>query len=157
MRIRGIAIACLLTGLAAAANHGKVEGGVERLLYVTDRSGISVYDINDSHKLLRKIDLPGTGDYKGISVSVKLGKLYVTSYTKDELVCIDLATEKIDWRRHYSDGYADSQAITPDGKTIYLPLRDGASWWVLDAATGDVKAKIPVTHGKMYEADDDPT
>ena len=40
-------------------------------------------------------------------------------------MCIDLATDKIDWRRHYSDGYADSQAITPDGKTLYLPLRDG--------------------------------
>ena len=69
---------------------------------------------------------------------------------------IDLATDKIDWRRHYSDGYADSQAITPDGKTLYLPLRDGDSWWVLDAATGDPKAKIPVTHGKMYAADDHP-
>ena len=86
----------------------------------------------------------------------QLGKLYITSYKKDELVCIDLATEKIDWRRHYSDGYADSQAITPDGKTLYLPLRDGDSWWVLDAATGDPKAKIPVTHGKMYAADDHP-
>jgi hypothetical protein len=106
----------VLAGLLAAATRGKIEGGLERLLYVTDRSGISVYDINDAHKLLRKIDVPDTGDYKGISASVQLGKLYVTSYKKDELVCIDLATEKIDWRRHYSDGYADSQAITPDAR-----------------------------------------
>src|SRR5262249_62071990 len=127
----------VLASLLGAATHGKIEGGLERLLYVTDRSGISVYDINDSHKLLRKIDVPDTGDYKGISASVQLGKLYITSYKKDELVCIDLATEKIDWRRHYSDGYADSQAITPNGKTLYLPLRDGESWWGLDAATGD--------------------
>ena len=126
----GIAVSLALPWIAFAANGGKIDGGVERLLYVTDRSGISVYDINDSHKLLRKIDVPGTGDYKGISASPQLGKLYITSYAKDELVCIDLATEKIDWRRHYSDGYADSQAITPDGKTLYLPLRDGESWWV---------------------------
>jgi DNA-binding beta-propeller fold protein YncE len=152
----GIAVSLLLTCLAGAATRGKVEGGVERLLYVTDRSGVSVYDINDGHKLLRKIDLPGTGDYKGISVSPQLGKLYITSYTKDELLCIDLATEKIDWRRHYSDGYADSPAITPDGKTIYMPLRDGENWWALDAATGDPKAKIPVTHGKEYAADNHP-
>jgi DNA-binding beta-propeller fold protein YncE len=155
MRI-GVAASLLLSSLACAATSGKIQGGVERLLYVTDRSGISVYDINDSHKLLRKIDLPGTGDYKGISASPQLGKLYVTSYAQDELVCIDLATEKIDWRRHYSDGYADSPAITPDGKTLYLPLRNGDSWWVLDAATGDVKAKIPVTHGKEYAADNHP-
>src|SRR5690349_10614407 len=152
----GIAVSLLVPCLAGAATRGKVEGGIERLLYVTDRSGVSVYDINDGHKLLRKIDLPGTGDYKGISASPQLGKLYITSYAKDELLCIDLATDAIDWRRHYSDGYADSQAITPDGKTLYVPLRDGESWWVLDAATGDVKAKIPVTHGKQYAPDDHP-
>ena len=33
-------------------------------------TGVSVYDINDSHKLLRKIEAPETGDYKGISASV---------------------------------------------------------------------------------------
>ena len=156
MSIGKTAAVLLLPGLLAAASRGKVEGGLERLLYVTDRSGISVYDINDSHKLLRKIDVPGTGDYKGISASVQLGRLFLTSYLKDELVCIDLNTDTILWRRHYSDGYADSPAITPDGKTLYLPLRDGDSWWVIDASTGDPKAKIPVTHGKMYAANDHP-
>src|SRR3954453_17513233 len=92
-----------------AADHGKTLNGIERLLYVTDKTGVSVYDINDSHRLLRKIDVPDTGDYKGISASVSLGKFYLTSYLKDELVCVDLKTDKVDWRRHYSDGYADSQ------------------------------------------------
>jgi DNA-binding beta-propeller fold protein YncE len=124
-----------------------VTGGIERLLYVTDKSGLSVYDINDSHKFLRKIDVPDTANYKGISASVSLGRLYLTSNLKDEVVCIDLATDAIVWRRHYSDGYADSQAISPDGKTMYVPLRDGDSWWVLDAATGDPKGKIAVAHG----------
>ena len=148
--MRSIILAVLLLP-ALLPGAGKVIDGVERLLYVTNRSGISVYDINNGHTLLRKIDLPDTGDYKGISASVSLGKLYVTSYLKDELVCMDLATDAIVWRRHYSDGYADSQAITPDGKTLYLPLRDGDSWWVIDAASSDVKAKIPVAHGKNYE------
>ena len=122
-------VCLLLPALLGAADRGKVSGGLERLLYVTDRSGVSVYDINDSHNLLRKIEVPETGDYKGISASVPLGKVYLTSYRKDELVCLDLATEKVLWRRHYDDGYADSPAITPDGKTLYLPLRDGDSWW----------------------------
>ncbi len=149
-------VCLLLPALAGAADRGKVSDGLERLLYVTDRSGVSVYDINDSHRLLRRFDVPETGDYKGISASVQLGKLYLTSYRKDELVSIDLATEKVVWRRHYSDGYADSPAITPDGRTLYLPLRDGDSWWVIDAATGDSKGKIPVTHGKEYAPDDHP-
>ena len=100
--------------------HGKTIDGVERLLYVTNKSGVSIYDINDSHKLLRSFEVPETADYKGISASVQLGKLYLTSNLKDDLVCIDLATESIDWRRHYADGYADSQAFTPDGKTLLL-------------------------------------
>ncbi len=158
MRPRLVAAPLLLPLILAAADtapavkkHGKTVGGVERLLYVTNKSGVSVYDINDSHKLLRSFEVPETAEYKGISASVQLGKLYLTSNLKDDLLCIDLATESIDWRRHYSDGYADSQAITPDGKTLYVPLRDGDSWWVIDAATGEPKAKIPVAHGKNYE------
>ena len=153
MRFTFLAATLLAPLLLAAADtrHGKTIDGVERLLYVTNKSGVSIYDINDSHKLLRSFDVPETADYKGISASVQLGKLYLTSNLKDDLLCIDLATESIDWRRHYSDGYADSQAITPDGKTLYVPLRDGDSWWVIDAATGDPKGKIPVAHGKNYE------
>src|SRR5580765_8602709 len=99
MRISIDVALLLLPALAGAADRGKVSDGLERLLYVTDRSGISVYDINDSHRLLRKIEVPETGDYKGIAASVQLGKLYLTSYKKDELVCLDLATDKILWRR----------------------------------------------------------
>jgi DNA-binding beta-propeller fold protein YncE len=163
MRFSRVAAFCVLPALLLAApvddparKRGKVVNGTERLLYVADKSGVSIYDINDGHKFLRKFEVPETAEYKGISASVQLGKLYLTSNLKDELVCIDLATETIDWRRHYSDGYVDSQAITPDGKTLYVPLRDGESWWVLDAATGDVKAKIPVTHGKQYAPDNHP-
>jgi DNA-binding beta-propeller fold protein YncE len=141
---------------SAGPKGGKVVNGVERLLYVANKSGLSVYDINDSHKLLRSIDVPDTANYKGISASVPLGKLYLTSNLKDELVAIELATEKVAWRKHYSDGYADSQAMTPDGKTMYLPLRDGDSWGVIDAATGDLKTKIAVAHGKNYAENDHP-
>ena len=100
-----------LTGSTAelpVKKNGKLVNGTERLLYVADKSGLSIYDINDGHTLLRKIEVPDTANYKGISASPQLGKLYLASNLKDELVCIDLATEKIAWRRHYSDGYADS-------------------------------------------------
>jgi len=131
-------------------SNGKIVDGIERLLYIANRTGVSIHDINDGHKLLRQFAVPDTASYKGISASVSLGKLYLTSNLRDELVCIDLATDKIDWRRHYDGGYADSQAITPDGKTLYVPMRDSDSWWAIDAATGDVKSKIKTEHGQHY-------
>jgi DNA-binding beta-propeller fold protein YncE len=150
------ATALLLTP-ALARTRGKVVHGVERLLYIAeDRGAVSVYDIQDGHRLLRRIELPETGAFKGIAASPQLGKLYLTSHVKDELLCMDLETERIDWRRHYQDGYADSHAITPDGRTIYLPLRDGDSWWVIDAATGDVRGRIQVEHGQNYAPDNHP-
>src|ERR1700716_1146243 len=102
MRIPTHVVCLLLPAFLGAADRGKVSGGVERLLYVTNKSGVSVYDINDSHKLLRSFEVPETSEYKGISASVQLGKLYLTSNLKDDLLCIDLAAESIDWRRHYS-------------------------------------------------------
>lgn len=157
MRANCVAALLALTCIVQAApvgslskSQGKVVNGIERLLYVTDQTGVSIYDINDDHKLLRKFAVPDTSAYKGISASISLGKLYLTSNLKDELVCIDLATDQVDWRRHYEGGYADSQAITPDGRTLYVPMRDSDSWWAIDAKTGDVKAKIKTEHGQNY-------
>jgi DNA-binding beta-propeller fold protein YncE len=131
-------------------SSGKVVGGLERRLYVADPVGVSLYDINDGHKLLRKIDIPETGAYKGIAASPQLGRLYITSNLKDELVCLDLATEKVVWRKQYGK-YADSMQITPDGKTIYMPCRDEESWWVIKADDGAVVTIIPVARGKNYD------
>jgi len=121
----------------------------QKRLYVTDKSGISVYDIDHGHRLLKRIDVPDSGDYKGIAASVQRGKLYVTSYKKDDLICIDLKTDKVDWRKHLG-AYGDSMQITPDGKRMYLPFRDEDYWKVVDTATGDVLATIHTEHGKNY-------
>src|SRR3954453_11157171 len=99
MKIRSIllaaaSVAALLAGPRDEPHpRGKIAEGLERLLYVTNNTGISVYDINDGHKLLRKIDVPDSGGYKGISASPQLGKLYITSNRGDELIAIDLKTD----------------------------------------------------------------
>src|SRR5262245_50303620 len=91
-------IALVLAGAATVAAQtrktGKVDGGVERLLYVTGGRGLSVFDINDGHKLLGKIDVPETGGYFGIAASPQLGQLYLSSNVKGDMVAVDLATEK---------------------------------------------------------------
>lgn len=147
----GFSFLILVSSAWLAANpRGKTLHHVERRLYVTDKTGISVYDIDNGHQLLHKIDVPDSGDYKGIAASSQLGKLYVTSYKKDELICLDLKTEKVDWRKHLGN-YADSMAMTPDGKRMYLPFRNEDYWKVVDAATGSVLAEIPTEHGKNYD------
>lgn len=142
-----VAIVAMMTIPLIAA-----DAPTERRLYVTDKSGISIYDIDHGHKLLHKIDVPDSGDYKGIAASPALEKLFVTSYKKDELINIDLTSEKIVWRKKYGK-YADSLGITPDGKWLYVPFRDEDSWWVIHAEDGAVLTKIPVERGKNYDVD----
>ena len=122
----------------------------ERLLYVADDQGyVNIYDINNGHRLVRKFEVPGTGEYKGISADAKRGKLYLSSYVGDQFVCVDLKTEKIDWSLPIN-GYPDSQAMTPDGKFIYLPKRHGRGWDVIDADLKKVVAVVPVPYGNPH-------
>ena len=125
---------------------------LERRLYVADTRGgtISIYDIDAGHQFLRKIVLPDTGSYKGISASVQLGRLYVSSNVKDDMVCIDLKTEKVLWKKQLGK-YIDSMAITPDGKTLYVPYRDDGVWGVVRADDGVETARIKVAMGKNYD------
>jgi DNA-binding beta-propeller fold protein YncE len=134
---------------AQTRRAGRVVGGLERLLYVTDRAGISVYDINDGHKLLGKIDVPETGGYYGIGASPQLGHIYLSSNVKRDMVALDIATERIVWRNAHAR-FPDSFMVTPDGRSIYLPYRDEDFWHVLNAADGSVKAKITVARGENY-------
>jgi DNA-binding beta-propeller fold protein YncE len=149
-----LAIAAALAAGTAALDAqtrktGKIDGGLERLLYVTNRSGMSVYDINDGHKLLGKIEVPETGGYYGIGASPELGLIYLTSNVKRDTVAMDIATEKIVWRNSHGR-FPDSFMVTPNGQSIYLPYRDEDFWHVLNAADGAVKAKITVARGENY-------
>ena len=125
---------------------------IERRLYVTGATGISVYDIDRGHAFIRKIDVPNSGDYKGIAASAKLNRLYVTSHKGDELIAIDLATDSIVWRKNVGN-YADSHWISPDGFTIWLPLRGEIAWKVIDARDGSVLGHVDTERGKRYDVD----
>lgn len=139
----------LLSLFLLAVSFGAT-GQHQRLLYVAEDHGlVYVYDIDDGHRLLRKFEVPGTGSYKGISADPIRGKLYLSSYVGDQFVCVDLKTEKTDWSIPV-DGYPDSQAITPDGKYIYLPKRHGRGWDVIDADLKKVVAFIPVPYGNPH-------
>lgn len=121
-----------------------------RLLYVAEDQGwVYVYDINNDHKLVRKFEVPGTGEFKGICADPDRGKLYLSSYVNDQLVCVDLKTEKIDWKL-YIPGYPDSPAITPDGKFIYMPKRYSRFWDVVDTDLRKVVTSIEIPYGNPH-------
>lgn len=144
--------ASTLVGAAAFAGRLGAAGPLERRLYVTDASGISVYDIDRGHARLRRIDIPDSGDYKGIAASPQLGRLYLTSHRRDELICLDLATDAVLWRKNVGP-YADSHWVTPDGLRIWMPTRGDVFWRVLDARDGSEIARIATERGKRYDVD----
>lgn len=112
--------------------------------------GLLVYDIDDGHKLLRRIRTAGLDpegkplNVKGICASDETGRLYIS--TTRQLMCLDLVTEELLWEKTYEAG-CDRMAISPDGKVIYLPSFEGATWNVVDASDGDVIAVIEPDSG----------
>src|SRR4029077_7289311 len=90
---------------------------------------------------------------KGIAASGKTGKVYVTNLT--HIIAIDAVSGKTLWDKEY-DGGCDRLAISPDGKTLYVPQMEGPLWHVVNAETGDVIAKIETksgAHNTIYSND----
>jgi YVTN family beta-propeller protein len=104
-----------------------------------------VFDIDDGHRFVRRIPARGVDEngkplnVKGACASASTGRLYVS--TLRFLTCYDLLTDEVLWERAYEGG-CDRMAITPNGKAIYLPSLEGPHWHVVDAASGDVIAKV---------------
>jgi len=150
--IGGGALAVLeLMGPRRTVLDSLVPGAVERRLYVADDSEVFVYDIDDGHRRLHEFDVDDCDSMKGIAVSLEHQALYLTSADSNDLVCIDLATERVRWRRNYGE-YPDSVNITADGKTLLVPCRDEKSWpwFAVDAGTGEPLKEIRTEKGKKY-------
>jgi hypothetical protein len=134
------------------------DGDVQRRLYVTSPDaaggqggrGIYVFDIDNDHRLVKRIRVPEMlGGTRGCCGSAGNGRLYV-SHSNTDILCFDIATEKVIWNRHFSkeEGGADRCCVTPDGKKVYVP----EGWWsatskslkVLDGDTGKTIKVIPL-------------
>jgi DNA-binding beta-propeller fold protein YncE len=112
--------------------------------------GVLVSDMENAHKFVKRIptfpDVPGKDpeNVKGIAADAKTGRLYVSTIKR--VAAIDLTSEKMVWEKEYEGG-ADRLAVSPDGKTLYIPSLEGPNWNVVDAATGTVTAKIVTNSG----------
>lgn len=146
--------------LAFALSGTNALAAPQRLLYVATPGirdyleygghGILVFDIDNGHKFVKRIPSAGLDkdgkplNVKGICASAATGRLYVS--TTQQLMCFDLPTDKLLWERSYEGG-CDRMAITPDGKTIYLPSLEKEHWHVVNALSGEVIKKLVLNSG----------
>jgi DNA-binding beta-propeller fold protein YncE len=169
---RIIRLCALLIVLGCVSVPGRADGtnGANRhLLYVAVPGirnyleyggiGIIVFDMDKQYKFVKRIPTwtlaPGRKpeNVKGIVASAKTGRLYVS--TQNRLASFDLATDKMIWDKTYEGG-CDRMAISPDGKTLYVPSFEGPFWTVVDALSGDVLARVQTnsgSHNTIYAAD----
>jgi DNA-binding beta-propeller fold protein YncE len=115
-----------------------------------DRSvRILVFDTAQAHQFVRRIPVwpAGRGEeretVRGTAASVRTGRFYIS--TTRRLAAIDLKTDKIVWEKSYEDHCCDRVAVSPDGQTIYAPAFGRAKWFVIRAATGELRTTIAVT------------
>ena len=157
-RLLFVAIAVVAVALSTAS--AEPPNGDRHFLYVAEPGvrnyveyggiGVIVYDMDNGHKFIRRIPtFPAIAgqepeNVKGVAASAKTGRLYVSTIKR--VAAIDLATDKLLWNKEYEGG-ADRLAISPDGKTLYVPSLEGPHWHVVDAMTGDVIAKIVTNSG----------
>jgi DNA-binding beta-propeller fold protein YncE len=154
-------IIAVLSALGAASGHPRAAADGERhLLYAAVPGirnyveyggvGILVYDMDQGHRLIRRIPTFTLGpgelpeNIKGIAANAQTGRLYIT--TPRRVVAFDLASDKILWNRTYEGG-VDRLALSPDGKIIYAPSFEGPHWHAIDAVSGDVLAKLVTNSG----------
>jgi DNA-binding beta-propeller fold protein YncE len=161
----------LITTAAVAAWPAlRVRGAAERrLIYIAEPGirnyqqyggvGVLVFDATDRHRFVKRIPtwmVPAgqeADNVKGVAASAATGKLWVS--TIHRLLCIDLLTERIDWDVA-PEGGCDRMAISPDGRTLYVPSFEGPHWNIVNALTGATMAKIVTnsgSHNTIYGLD----
>jgi hypothetical protein len=130
---------------ASTATHTPTVGRTTRHYeYVFPDGSMSVYDIDHRHKLVKQVSLPTTAGVRGVAASPVTHMLYISyggdggSHGNGSLLKYNLLTDQVVWTKNYHHGI-DSMAISPDGKTIYMPdgeLSPNGTWYVVAAATG---------------------
>ena len=160
MRILAMAVAFLLaTASLSFADSEVKDSKTKRYLYMStpdgaqkigraEGAGIMIFDIDDGHKLVRRIDIPIFSEgLRGFAGNLKNHSVYYSS-TNHRLGAFDLETEKVVWEKTFEAG-CDRSSITMDGKKIYVPT----GWWytgtdsgmlVVNAENGEVIKRIKV-------------
>lgn len=149
-------------GNASGAGTGGVAGVPRRLLYVVSPGirnyvewggkGVLVFDLDDGHRFLRRIASPFSDvggeveNVKGVAANAENQRLYITTLTR--VAAINLATDETLWVKKLDAG-CDRLAISQDGRFLYVPSLEGATWAVLNASDGE-PVRTLVTNQKAH-------
>ena len=141
--------------LTLAPSSHAADNSLKRYLYMStpdgaqsggSGKGILVFDIDNGHHFVRRIEIPFKEGLRGFCGSQKNHAVYYSS-TSRILGSFDLETEKVLWERQLEAG-VDRACVTPDGKKLYAPT----GWWwrgtnsgmlVLNPANGEVMNRLP--------------
>jgi DNA-binding beta-propeller fold protein YncE len=122
--------------------------------YTFPNGSMNVYDIDQNFALVKSVPIP-TINVRGVLFDPQGGMLYFSdggnggSHGTGSLIKYNLLTQTIVYKQAYNFG-VDSMAITPDGKTIFMP--DGSTssdgtWHIINTATGQVTGSILTASG----------
>jgi DNA-binding beta-propeller fold protein YncE len=126
-----------------------------RFEYVISDHEIDVYAIDHANRLVQQIGLSQIVNPHGAVASPATGMLYIScggqggSDGSGSMLAYDLLRNRVVWHRSYSTG-VDSIAISPNGRTIYMPVGEASSsglWRIIDAETGDITGSIEAGAG----------
>ncbi|GAC1621481.1 MAG: hypothetical protein PVS2B2_18850 [Candidatus Acidiferrum sp.] len=112
------------------------------LLYVGNSNGddVSVVDLA-SLKVIR--DIPGGKHVHGVALTQDGRKLFTTSEVDHTLLVTDTATEKVIGTVKLP-GKPNQCAVTPDGRYVTVPIRDGDSVAIVDVNLMKVVKLLPI-------------
>lgn len=111
-------------------------------------NGILIFDIDNGHKLVRRIDVPIFEEgLRGFTGNLKAHSVYYSTSNR-RVGSFDLEKERVVWEKTYEVG-ADRSSITLDGGKIYVPTgfwnrAEDGGLLVVNAQNGDLIKRIPV-------------
>ena len=129
--------------------------GLHRYEYVFPDRELDVFQAGPPFRLVERIRIPQFHSLRGVAVDPGSGTIYASvggnggSSGNGSVVAYDLFTNRVRWQRSFKTG-TDSLAITPDGRTLYVPEGErsmGDVWYVVDAKTGRVRHRIHAAPG----------
>ena len=144
----------LLVALSLLPLHA-ADTALKRYLYMStpdgsqpggSGKGILVFDIDDGHRFVRRIEIPFKEGLRGFCGNARNHAVYYSS-TSRVLGAFDLETEKVLWEKQLEAG-VDRACVTPDGRKLYAPT----GWWwrgtnsgmlVLNPANGEILHRLP--------------
>jgi len=128
--------------------------GTHHYFYDFPNGYMNVYDMDNNFALVQSVQLPTT-NVRGVVFDPNSGMLYFSNggngggNGNGGLIKYNLVTQQVVYNVSYNFG-VDSMAITPDGKTIFMPdgsMSSDGTWHIIDTANGQVTGTLLTTSG----------